>query len=339
MRSIPVQCGTIQIASVAGELRHVSVSGLAKARLLWIFRNFSILDFSVLNQTQQQLIAQVWQAGQSVSASDASLEVIGTLEGFSPKLCQLPAPAIRSSQPSTRTAPSKGWRTPAIWTAIGVSLLVCGICLRSKPRWIPQFRVTPVAASNNVRSANTPLARTSAESKPPVAAVPAMTAEAPGFPPDIPSTEVRTTEARPADSDGGDSASLTVKPPAPRGVVSDPVSAKVAAVNTPVSAPASAKVNAPVAKVSAPAAMASAPVSTKVGSSAPGKPEVIVSVSVDSQGRPQTLHVVRGDGKKISAALTAARRWSFQPCSDSAGCEHLLKFTDHGEASTMQMIE
>ena len=34
----------------------------AKARLLWLFRNFYILDFPVLNPNQQQLIAEMWNS-------------------------------------------------------------------------------------------------------------------------------------------------------------------------------------------------------------------------------------------------------------------------------------
>jgi hypothetical protein len=60
---------------------------------------------------------------------------------------------------------------------------------------------------------------------------------------------------------------------------------------------------------------------------------------VDSEGLAQEFHVVRGDRKKKSAALNAARHWCFQPCSGSAGCEHLLKFTDYGDASILRMID
>lgn len=72
---------------------------------------------------------------------------------------------------------------------------------------------------------------------------------------------------------------------------------------------------------------------------APGKPEVVISVSVDRDGRAQAFHVLRGDQKKISAALHAAKRWSFQPCSGAEDCEHLLKFTDYGDASIVQVID
>jgi outer membrane biosynthesis protein TonB len=69
------------------------------------------------------------------------------------------------------------------------------------------------------------------------------------------------------------------------------------------------------------------------------KPEVILRVSVDGQGRAQTLEVVSGDEKKVSAALAAAKHWAFQPCSEGAECEHTLKFTDYGGASMVKVIE
>jgi outer membrane biosynthesis protein TonB len=72
---------------------------------------------------------------------------------------------------------------------------------------------------------------------------------------------------------------------------------------------------------------------------AAGKPEVMIRVGVDRQGRAHTFNIVQGDRKKVPAALAAARRWSFQPCSGSAECEHLLKFTDYGDASVVQIID
>jgi outer membrane biosynthesis protein TonB len=72
---------------------------------------------------------------------------------------------------------------------------------------------------------------------------------------------------------------------------------------------------------------------------APGKPEVMIRVSVDREGRALAFKIVRGDRKKISAALDAARRWSFQPCPGSADCEHVLKVTDYGDATSVQIIE
>src|ERR1700693_3184598 len=99
MRNLPVQFGAIQIASVAGESRRISVSGLAKARLLWLFRNFRILDFPVLSKKQQQLVARVWNAGTSAAPANLRRDLIGTIEGFSPQLFQSRAttPAQRSS--------------------------------------------------------------------------------------------------------------------------------------------------------------------------------------------------------------------------------------------------
>jgi len=72
---------------------------------------------------------------------------------------------------------------------------------------------------------------------------------------------------------------------------------------------------------------------------AAGKQEVVISVSVDRDGRAMAFRVLRGDQKKVSAALHAAKRWSFQPCSGAEDCEHLLKFTDYGDASIVQMID
>jgi hypothetical protein len=66
---------------------------------------------------------------------------------------------------------------------------------------------------------------------------------------------------------------------------------------------------------------------------------VILSVSVDSQGRAQAFQILQGNQKKGSAALHAARLLSFPPCSSSADCEHRLKFTDYGDASIVQKID
>jgi TonB family protein len=72
---------------------------------------------------------------------------------------------------------------------------------------------------------------------------------------------------------------------------------------------------------------------------APGKSEVMIRVRVDSQGRPQAFRILRGNQSRSSAALDAARHWSFQPCSHTDDCEHVLKFTDYGDASSVQMID
>jgi outer membrane biosynthesis protein TonB len=76
-----------------------------------------------------------------------------------------------------------------------------------------------------------------------------------------------------------------------------------------------------------------------ISAKASGKSEVMIRVSVDRKGQPHAFQIVRGDRKKISAALDAAKRWSFQPCPGSADCEHLMKFTDYGDASSVQIID
>jgi hypothetical protein len=76
-----------------------------------------------------------------------------------------------------------------------------------------------------------------------------------------------------------------------------------------------------------------------VSAKALAKPEVIISVSVDSQGHAQEFRVLRGDQHKASAALNVARHWSFQPCARSSDCEQLLKFTDYGDASVLHSID
>ena len=278
MRSLPVQYGTIRIASVAGERRRISVSGLAKARLLWLFRNFYILDFSVLNKKQQQLIAQMWNAGTIARSADASHDLIGTVEGYWPQLYPLSVPTPHG----VRLVLPSGLRIPAIWAAMGVLLLGGAMGLGPKLRLTPPPRVA-AAPARRVRSTATHLARASAELAPSVANPPAPATDASTFPPlHLP------------DAMAHDESSLNLQPPRPRVAVS-----------------------------------------TK----ALANPEVIMSVSVDSQGRAQAFQILQGNQKKGSAALNAARQLSFQPCSSSADCEHRLKFTDYGDASIVQKID
>jgi hypothetical protein len=65
----------------------------------------------------------------------------------------------------------------------------------------------------------------------------------------------------------------------------------------------------------------------------------MIRVSVDSQGRAQAFQIIEGNRKNISAALHAARRFAFQPCASSGDCDHLLKFSDYGDASITQRID
>ncbi len=303
---LPAQHGTIRITSVAGERRDVSVSGLAKAQLLWLFRHFCILDFPVLNKKQQQLIAQVWHAAPSAASEDTPLDLIGTIDGFEPRLyppslptpSSLPAPSSlptlvptppslptpsRSSRHGSGFGLSKGLRISAIWSAVGVLLLGCAIRLGPMHRWMPQSHVAAVAAASPVSSMPPLLARTSSQSAPSVTGLPASASEASGVPP----------------------------LPLPDAMAQPASSLKETSPHPPLAA----------------------------GGKALGKPEVMIRVSVDSEGRAQAFQVLRGDRKKISAALAAAKRWSFQPCSGSVDCEHLLKFTDYGDASIVHMID
>jgi hypothetical protein len=285
---------SVLIVSVAGELRHITVSGLAEIRLHWLFRNFCILDFPVLNKKQQQLIARAWHGAPSAtSADDAPLDLIGTIERFAPRLYPPTVPTASSTPCRTRSGLSRGLRIPVIVSTVAVLLMGYAIFLGQKHRLMPQSHVAAVAATNPVAPTNaavatnrvsstvTSPARTPAETAPPVADVPAAAIQASNFHP-LPGAMASNAP------------SMEVKPP-----------------------------ELPVA------------VSTK----ALVKPEVVIRVSVDRQGRAQAFHVLRGNEKKKSAALNAAKHWSFEPCPGSTDCEHLLKFTDYGDASVVQMIE
>jgi hypothetical protein len=295
MRNLPIQYGTIQIASVSGELRYINVSGLVKARLLWLFRNFYILDFPVLNKNQKQLIARVWHTGTSAGSVDASPELIGTIDGFSPQLYRPPVPSVpnpRSAGHDARFGLLSGLRSPAIWTAMGVLLLGGAIVLGSKPRLIPQPRVAaaaPADAPTSVKSTVTAPVRAFANSAPSQPAP--SVAELPAA-----STEVSSVAPLHLPDAMAHSASLPqVQPPPPQLAANATASGR--------------------------------------------RPEVVIRISVDAEGRPQSFHVLRGDQKRRSAALNAARHWSFQPCSNSFDCEHLLKFTDYGDASMLRLID
>lgn len=274
MRTPDVQHETIRIvASVTNEERYISVSGLAKLRVRWLFRNFSILGFSVLNGQQRQLIAQAWNAGLSVDLIE-SVGLIGTIEGFTPKLYQPSVPVARSGRPGVRFGLSSGLGIFAMWIAMGVVLLGCAVYLVPKHVLGRQSRVTSVAAKN---VSSTIVSGISGESE------------------RGPASEASSI-ALLQSSDAGAyvESSLEVKaPPSP-----DAATPKIQR-----------------------------------------KPEVMIRVSVDNEGRVQALHILRGDQKTKSAALYAAKHWHFQPCSDSAGCEHLLKFTDYGDASSVQIID
>ena len=305
MRILPVRHGTILIASAAGEFRNISVSGFAKVRVFWLFRNSCILDFSRLNKKQQQLIAHVWHAGARAGPADVVREPIGTVEAFLPDAFlpdaftpQLDQPATRIAEPvRARAGISRVGRlpNPAILTAVGILLVAIFLTQSHRSRQahgvMPPSGAAAVAAVNPVSSAVTVPARTLAKPTPSVAALRPPAREASSSPP------AHSAIAHPEDASLLKVELLRVK------------------ALQPAVAPAVA-----------------------VRPRALGKPEVIVRVRVDRDGRAQAFQIVRGN-RDISAALTAVRRWSFQPCAGDADCKHLLKFTNYGDAFSVQMID
>lgn len=295
MRSLPLQSETIRITSVAGEIRNISVSGLAKAQLIWLFRNFEILDFPVLSRKQQRLIAQMWHAGPRAGSAtrdafdDAPVELIGTIDGFLPQLHQVSVTVPSSTPRRARFVMSSGIFIPALVTTMGVLLLGVMIGLWPKHESTTQPRTAAAPALQNRRSAPPLPARASAELA--LAQIPAETKSSIAGQP----AEAAETSGSPLPGAMAEGASMpNVKP------ITPPLAAN----------PKTA-----------------------------GKPEVMIRVSVDGEGRAQEFHVLSGDQTKVAAALNAARHWSFQPCSSSDECEHLLKYTDYGDASVVKIID
>jgi hypothetical protein len=346
MRSLPFQSGTIRIASIAGERRRIPVSGLAKVRLLWLFRNFYILDFPVLDKQQQQLIAKVWNAASRAGSTEvaptrarladdsfedaipdlSSLDLIGTVEGYSPQLYPalvhpptVPAKEFhvgdRIKLPSpnpfcVRIVLPGGLRAPALWTAMAVLLLVGAIALGSKT--LGSKALEPVGSGSTPQGM--PPSRVSAAA---------------------PANPVRATPPEPAPTFVLARASAALPPPA---VASSPAPAAEASSVLPLRPP----------DVQLPAAIASSESSPDATPPRPRlalrtkpsiKPEVMIRVHVDSEGRAQAIQLLHGSRTRLSAALHAARRFSFEPCASSADCDHLLIFTDYGDASIVQRIE
>jgi hypothetical protein len=315
MRELSLRNGTIRITTFSGERKNISVSGLAKARLLWLFRNFYILDFSVLDKKQQQLVARVWEEEPGTGSAAAPQDLIGTVEGFSAQVhpaqvhptlvLKTLVPAARAKLPGARSSLSSGLHPPAMWSAVGVLLLGCAIGLGPKHWWTPESHVAEAAATIPVSSTATVLARTSAQSAPTVADFRADAPEA--------------ASLRAAEADAPIAALPKVKP------ASASANMDRDEAGAPIAPPP--KVKPPHLRVAG---------SPKSGGK-PGGPDVIIRVSADPEGRPHAFRVLRGDRSKIPAALAAARHWSFQPSTE--GCDHLLTFTDRGDASIVQMIE
>ncbi len=348
MRSLPLHCGAIQIASVAGESRRIGVSGLAKARLLWLFRNFSILEFPVLSKKQQQLVAQVWNAGTGMAPKDARRDVIGpqiigTIEAFSPQLVQLRTP-VQLRMPAqlrtpahTRSSSRPPARYPIVaslpdWAILSaLSLVLLGTAIYLGPRYFLPKHPSPLQTG----------AATVAETKQPLP----LEATTPGGTFTEPATPVAVLPT----------AAVASVPVAAR-PVSAPVSApvEIAPALTPIGLPSAmahdtSKYDTYASDTSSPDPSApdasSLQVSpprrrTAAGSAKPQENlEILIRVSVDSSGQARSFQVMSGDPTKKSAALRAARQWNFQPCAGPEGCEHVLKFADRGDSSMVKMIE
>ena len=342
MRSLSLDYGAIQIASVAGESRRIGVSGLAKMRLLWLFRNFSILEFPVLSKTEQQLVARVWNTGPPIAVFKAPRDVIGsnvigTIEAFSPQLCQLrtpgplrtpvlprtPAHTRSSGRLRARYSIPTGVRRPALWGALSLLLLagamVLGLrYLPVKHSGMPHTQAAPVAgrvAEDRVAK-HQQLSNVSSDVTPQTSAEPATQVASP-------STAVVPVAAPP---------------------VSASVSAGLVSGNVTSGNDASGNDAHPLTPADLPTAMAlPATPSERQSTGASTKPqeklEVLIRVSVDGSGQAQNFEVLSGNQTRESAALKAARLLRFQPCTTSEACEHMLKFTDYGDASVVKMID
>ena len=360
MRSLPIQSGMIRIASVSGKRRDVPVSGFCKARLLWLFRNYHILDFPVLTPNQQQLIAEMWN---SVPASDpkevvatkndpthavlkavdpsaddwagpaanlSSLDLIGTVEGFLPQLYAhaqfrvgdpIQSPAVAHPYRLRLHLP-ESMRIRVIWSA-GAAMAVLLLAA--------VFALGPMTPGPGTPGSAAPGAKTLA---PKVAPLPAVAAADPKpvrpAPPGLDHPAAKPSPAVVAEGAPDLPHSADVGPP-PHPLPS--------AMALNVSAP---EVTPPPTRPTLhakPPAIASATSSANRPTHPFANREVMIRVSVDRQGRTQEVEILQGHSKKTSAALHAARRFAFEPCNRSFDCDHLLKFTDYGDASIVQKID
>jgi hypothetical protein len=316
MRILRLRHGTILIASAAGEFRNISVSGLAKIRVLWLFRKSCIVGFPGLNKKQQRLIARVWH-GARAEPAEAFREPIGTVEAFSPEAFtpQLDQPATPIAEPVRASAGigrAGGLPTPALWAAAGILLVGFALTLAPKhrvmdaQRSMAQSGAAVVAAVNSVSSAVTAPAQTLAE---PSVSSTAAAQEADKS--DTPSVAALRAPAREASSS-----------PAAHSANAHPGNASLLKVGL-------LRIKALQREVDT--EVAGRPTALK-------KPEVIVRVRVDRVGRAQAFQIVRGK-QDISAALAAVKRWPFQPCAGGTDCKHLLRFTNYGDASVIQVID
>jgi hypothetical protein len=361
---------------------------MVKARLLWIFRNFSILDFSVLSNPQRRFIARVWYTGTSTVPADTSpdaapAQLIGTIEGFPKKLYQPPVAAIESARKQTGFRLAASMRNPMVRVAMGVLLLGCAISLGPRLRWMPQPSLANVSANNvpatnvgatevspgvahanvaavqvvPVSAAPEAVAQTNIA---PVTAAPSVTAVPKEVPPAhagfINAVQLNVARGLAVASHGSVSSTAPVQSAKSVVAAAHVLVAKASAV--PAFAPRPAKLGAAnlpdamannamannealptAARPSAPVAALPLSADTKTQGHSREHPMVMVRVTVDSHGQALGFQLLRGNKKKISAAMAAAKRWPYQPCSGSSECAHLMRFTYFGNASVVTMVE
>jgi hypothetical protein len=356
MRSLPIQCGTIRITSATGERRDIRVSGSAKARLLWLFRNFHILDFPVLNPEQQQMIARMWNSESSAASKTVvptkvnstkaglkavddtahasldltSLDLIGTVEGYLPQLYAPPVPApfrvgdyikvprVVAHPYRVRLPVLGGMRIRVIWIAMAaIAVLLLGGATALGPGVLRS-----VAMGSKVPGPGPGLA------PPPRAAIAGSIHPVPATPPVLATPPVPAAPPVLASAAAKPSPFVVAKPPA---------FAAEAPSHQPRQLP-----DAMASKAASPEVTPPRP-GPALGNHAPASPpanqEVMIRVRVDSEGHAQDIQVLQGDTKKTSAALSAAKHFYFGPCDGSSNCDHLLKFIEHGDASIVQRIE
>jgi len=348
----------VRIAPVAGKRRDIRVSGLSKARLLWIFRNYHILDFPVLNPKQQRLIARMWNSepgseskevvatnndpsdavlkavdpaadDSAGSAADlASLDLIGTVEGFLP---QLYAPAqfrvgdpIQSPEAAhpnrIRINLPESVRIRILWSAVAAMavLLLAAV-----------FAPGPTTSGSASLGSNilSPTLSPKAAMHPPVSAA-------------------DPKSVRPAPAESAHPAAKPSPAVVARAASSLPHSAYVEPTPQPLPDAMARNVSAPevTPPPTRPALHTKQPATSSANRSAnrpihpPANRDVMIRVSVDRQGHAREVEILQGS-KKTSAALSAARRFAFEPCDRAFDCDHLLKFTDFGDAFIVQKID
>lgn len=200
MRRVPSHCETIRIVPVSGEAKDFRASGFARVQLRWLFRNFGLLHFSVLNESQQQLITKLWHVEPETAPETPAGALIGTIEGFSPESCPQPPIAARNRMRQSPAHQHSFRAARPVLLALGIVLVTGAFILWAKHR--PMGMHNSAAHSdglNNVESLNNVDA---AALRPPVASQSAP--RVPGF--------VSNGTSSPADSHAGENGAVTVPP-------------------------------------------------------------------------------------------------------------------------------